>query len=254
MTQQKKGRLFGIGVGPGDPELLTVKAARILSRVPVVCVPKGKAQGSSLALAVIQELIDPGQQQILECHFPMVRDPEEAEEFWQEAARQVLEPLQRGCDVAFVTLGDPLFYSTFIYLYRTIQELDPEIHQEIVPGVSSLHAASAVASLPLGVAGERIAILPATGDRAALRRTLEEFDTIVLLKVSQALDEVVALLETLGLKEKAVFVQKCGMAGERVIRELDRLGGEKVDYFSLLIVSKGMGQRAEGRSDGRDEA
>lgn len=242
MTQWKKGRLFGIGVGPGDPELLTLRAARILSQVPVICVPKGKAQGSSLALAVIRDLINPERQQILECHFPMVKDPEEAEGYWREAARQVLDPLHRGRDVAFVTLGDPLFYSTFIYLYRTIEQLDPEIRQEIVPGVSSLHAASAVAALPLGVGDGRIAILSATEDRAELRRVLEEFDTVILLKVHRVLEEVVALLEALGLKERAVFVQKCGTVEEKVIRDLDRLKGEKADYFSILIVSKGVGR------------
>ncbi|MDP6560702.1 MAG: precorrin-2 C(20)-methyltransferase, partial [Candidatus Binatia bacterium] len=150
-----------------------------------------------------------------------------------------LDPLHQGLDVAFVTLGDPFFYSTFIYLWRTIGQLDPSIRQEIVPGVSSIHAASAVASLPLGMAGERIAILPSVGDRSTLRRTLQEFDTVVLLKVHQALGEVTALLELLGLKERAVFVQKCGTAEEKVIRDLDRLKGEKTDYFSLLIVSKG---------------
>lgn len=240
----KKGTLFGIGVGPGDPELLTLKAARILSRVPVICVPKGKAQGHSLALAVIRDLIDPERQEVLECHFPMVKDAGEAERFWKEAARQVLDPLHRGCDVAFVTLGDPLFYSTFIYLWRTIERLDPGIPREIVPGVSSLHAASAVASLPLGIAGERIAILPATGDRAELKRTLKEFDTIVLLKVYQALGELLPLLESLGLKESAVFVQKCGTEEQKVIRDLNLLKEEKADYFSLMIVSKGLTTRS----------
>ncbi len=236
---QTPGTLFGIGVGPGDPELLTLKAARILSRVPVICVPKGKDQGSSLALAVIRNLIDRESQQILECYFPMVKSSEAAEGFWKKAACEVLVPLHRGQDVAFVTLGDPLFYSTFIYLYRTIEQLDPEIRQEIVPGISSLHAASAVASLPLGVAGERIAILSATSNRMELKRALEEFDTVVLLKVHRALEEVAVLLEALGLKEKAVLIQKCGTVGEKVIRDLNQLKGEKPDYFSLLIVSKG---------------
>jgi precorrin-2/cobalt-factor-2 C20-methyltransferase len=143
-----------------------------------------------------------------------------------------------GKTVAFVTLGDPFLYSTFLYLYQELLQDHPEVPVEIVSGVSSICAAAALAGLPLGRADERLAVLPATYEEDRLAETLEHFDTIVLMKVHRVFPRIRELLTDLGLKERAVYVKRVGLPGEAVIRDLDRVGPEDLDYLSLVIVKK----------------
>jgi precorrin-2/cobalt-factor-2 C20-methyltransferase len=231
-------RIYAIGVGPGDPELLTRKAERILRQVPVICAPTANPGDSSYALSIVESFIDPACQEIMVRVFPMKKDQGELDPFWVEAAADVVARVKAGQDVAFITIGDPFLYSTFLYLYRIIREQHPEIPIEIVPGISSISAASAAAGLPLGIAADRIAILPATFEEAKLRQTLQDFDTIVLMKVSRVFDRVFALLLELGLSDKAAFIRRVGSAEEEVVHDLSLLVGQKLDYLSLLIVRK----------------
>uniref|UniRef100_A0A831UCA9 Precorrin-2 C(20)-methyltransferase n=1 Tax=Geobacter metallireducens TaxID=28232 RepID=A0A831UCA9_GEOME len=231
-------RIYAVGVGPGDPELLTRKAERIIRSAAVICAPTGAADAASYALSIVEELIDPARQEVLSQVFPMRKEQEGLEAFWEEAAAQVAARVRAGKDVAFITIGDPFLYSTFLYLYRIFRERYPEIPIEIVPGISSINAAAAAAGLPLGMAAERIAILPATYENDELRRTLADFDTVILMKVNRIFDRIYALLKELGLARNAVFVRRVGSADEEVVFDLERLVGEKLDYLSLLIVKK----------------
>ena len=144
----------------------------------------------------------------------------------------MLAQIDAGLDVAFITIGDPLLYSTFLYLYRIFRERHPDIPIEIVPGISSINAAAAAAGIPLGMAGERIAILPATYDDEELRRTLQDFDTVVLMKVSRVFDRVYALLSELGLEKSGAFIRRVGSSEEEVVFDLASLVGQKLDYLS----------------------
>lgn len=231
-------RIYAVGVGPGDPELLTRKAERILRSVPVICAPTSSAGDSSHALSTVEPLLDRSRQEVVVLVFPMRKEQEGLDQFWEEAAATVVSHIRHGRDVAFITIGDPFLYSTFLYLYRIFRERYPEIPVEAVPGVSSITAAAVAAGIPLAAASERIAILPATFEEDKLRRTLLDFDTIVLMKVNRVFDRVYALLKELNLEGKGVFVIHAGTDRERVIDDLASLVGRKLEYLSLLIVKK----------------
>jgi precorrin-2/cobalt-factor-2 C20-methyltransferase len=231
-------RIYAIGVGPGDPELLTRKAERILRSVPVICAPTAGPADSSYALSIIEPLLDLKRQEVIIQVFPMRKDQAGLDEFWQTAAAGVAERVRRGSDVAFITIGDPFIYSTFLYIYRILREKYPDIPVEVVPGVSSINAAAIAAGIPLGQASERIAIIPAAFEEKDLLKVLSDFDTVVLMKVSRVFDGIYALLKELGLEKKCAFISRVGTAEEEVVFDLESLLGRKLDYLSMLIVKK----------------
>lgn len=252
------GTLYGIGVGPGDPELLTRKAFRLLATVPVIFYPScgGKAEGFALEIlqrVFAEENLDPvgagegwepsptGSSVLERCRplsTTMVRGAESARPHWADAAQTVAAVLRNGQDAAFITEGDPSLYSTFVYLQAALVERFPQAGVEVVPGVSSISAAAARTMFPLALGEERIAVLPATYDPALLERALETFDTVALLKVSRVLDQLIAILEQRRLLDGAVFVERCGTSRERIVRDVASLRGQRVHYFSLLLVRK----------------
>lgn len=230
--------VYAVGVGPGDPELLTRKAERILRSADVICAPTGQAEADSYALSIVEEFLDRSRQEVLIQIFPMKKDQEGLDPFWEEAADQVATRIARGKDVAFITIGDPFLYSTYLYIHRILLAKYPQIRIEVVPGVSSILASSAASGWPLGLGSERIAILPAVYEDEELRRTLEEFDTVVLMKVSRVFDRVYAVLKELGREKGGVFLRRVGSADEEVHFDLEALLGKKLDYLSMLIVRK----------------
>ena len=235
---KKTGKLYGIGVGPGDPELLTLKAVRVLGEADVVAIPKSKEESDSIALSIVKGSVDLSNKETLELMFPMTKDKEVLRKAREEAAAAICERLKAGKDVACITLGDPMFYSTFSYLIPLIKGKFPEVEIEIVPGISSVMASAALTVTPLTEADERLAVIPATYEQEKLRDILREFDTVVLMKVNRVFDKVLGLLEELGLKEKAVFIERCSGENQRVVRDLDSLKGEKLDYLSMVIVKR----------------
>jgi len=230
--------VYAVGVGPGDPELLTRKAERILRSVDVICAPTGAAESDSYALSIVEQFIDRSRQEVLIQLFPMRKDQQGLDPFWEEAADQVAQRVAQGKNVAFITIGDPFLYSTYLYIHRIFLAKYPEIAIEVVPGVSSILASSAASGVPLGLASERIAILPAVYESDELKRTMEEFDTVVLMKVSRVFDRVYAVLRELGRERFSVFVRRVGSAEEEVQFDLESLLGKKLDYLSMLIVRK----------------
>ncbi|MBI3326911.1 MAG: precorrin-2 C(20)-methyltransferase [Nitrospinae bacterium] len=235
------GTLYGIGVGPGDPELLTRKAFRLLASVPVIFYPACGEKAQGFALNILQKAFEgeDGNGALARCRplpITMVRGPGSERPHWSSAAEIVGEVLQRGKDAAFITEGDPLLYSTFVYLQAALAERFPEARVEVVPGISSVSAAAARTSFPLAVADERIAVLPATFDPQFVDQALETFDTVVLMKVNQVLDQVITTLERRHLLKSAVLVERCGTPHERIVSDVASLRGQRVDYFSLLLV------------------
>ncbi len=233
----KPGRLFGVGVGPGDPELLTLKALRVVQAAPVIFVPQSETQTDSYALGIIRELLDFEKQEIVRLVFP-TGDPGKAASVWRDAAHTAVKRLQTGQDVAFITEGDPMLFSTFSYVLEAATAGNPGIAVEIIPGVSSITAGAATGRIPLAAPGQRLAVLPAVYGVDDLSEAAANYDTIVLMKVNRALMKSLAHLESIGLAGNAIYVRRASTPTERVVDDLGRLSEEDMDYFSLLIIRK----------------
>ncbi|PLX78538.1 MAG: precorrin-2 C(20)-methyltransferase [Desulfuromonas sp.] len=238
MDGTRAGSLVAVGVGPGDPELLTLKAVKALQGADVILAPKASREGGSVAAGIVAPHLDPERQELREQLYPMRKDPAELEQFWRDAAQEVAELLAGGRRVAFVTLGDPYLYSTFLYLRRFLLEQMPKARVEVISGLSSIQAAAAAADLPLALADERVAILPATFEDGRLRQTLEQFDTVVLMKVARVFGRVKELLRELDLLQSAVYVRQVGLPQEAIWHNLDAVDEDDLHYLSLIIVKK----------------
>lgn len=235
--------LYIIGVGPGDPNLLTLKSAKILEKCQVIISPKGSTRGNSTALSIVNKAIDITGKEVHELLFPMKKIhihstvDRSVQKAWLDAAHMVLAELEQGNDVAFPTLGDPAIYSTGYYLYETIMSISPNCHVQFVPGIPSMSSCSAATSTPICLGDEMLAVIPATFSDRRIRQTLENFDTIVLMKVHRVVDQMVSLLRELNLLERSMLIERAGMENERVIHDLSTLPS-KIHYFSTLIVRK----------------
>lgn len=231
------GRLYGLGVGPGDPELITIKAWKILTAVPVVAVPVAKQDGASLAQEVVQGYLR-AEQQLLPLWLPMTRDKELLARCHAEGAAKLAGVLKEGRDVAFVTLGDVGLYSTFTYLAQAVADLLPEVEIMAVPGITSFAAAAARLNLPLASGDEPLAVVPLPVDTATLRRFLELFPNLVFYKVAGNYRDLVRVLEEEGLAAQAVLASRLGLPGEKIRQGLS-VAEEDHDYLSLIIVKRG---------------
>ena len=232
------GRFFGVGVGPGDPELLTLKAQRILSQVHVVFVPQTGPGEDSFAYSIVKGLLDRSKQKVVPLIFPMTKDEDKLGDAWNSAADQIWRTVKEGRDCALITEGDPFLYSTFIYIYEIVRERHPEVRLEVVPGISSVFAAASRAGQPLGTGGDSVAILSSFSGANKIRETLESFDTVVVTKIDRSFDSLLKVLEESGLAERAIWVKRCTTGQEEIVRDIRQLKGRKLDYFSLLIVRK----------------
>ncbi|MBI3780653.1 MAG: precorrin-3B C(17)-methyltransferase [candidate division NC10 bacterium] len=232
-------KLYAVGVGPGSPDLLTVRAAEILRRVPIVFSPLSAMGMTSRALEVVGPYLDPSRQQIVELSFPMEKEQDELEEDWEEAAAQIAEHLTPDKEGAYITIGDISLYATFAYVQRLLARDYPQLEIEVVPGIPSFSGVAALLGTPYATADDRIAILPATFGRDNLRQVLRDFETIILMKVSRVLEEVIDALEAEGLADQAVFVTKCGMPDQEVVTDIRSLRfGARPSYFSIIMVGK----------------
>jgi precorrin-2/cobalt-factor-2 C20-methyltransferase len=236
MRQKHRGKLYGIGVGPGDPKLLTLRAKEIIDQADIIFCPKGDEDGTSWARSII-ETTTSAAKEFVELPFPMTRNKKVLKAYWQKAAKRIAQEVAKGKQGAFITLGDPFIYSTYIYLLRTLLQNFPDIEVETIPGISAFNAAAARAQVPLVQADETMAILPVRKDLKGLREALEAFDTVVLMKVGSKLDKVMALLGELGLLKHSVLVSHLGQPGEKMIHDLSSLNKvQREGYLSVIIV------------------
>lgn len=234
-----KGCLYGVGVGPGDPELLTLKAVRVLQSVDVVVAPQAETSDESLALAVVRDCLDLSSQELVYAPFSMGIETGgvETDEAWGRAANAIAGHLKRGRNVAFLTLGDPMLYGSFIHVMEKVLKAVPDAPVEVVPGVSSISAAAAAALQPIVSHRERLAVLPSMYGVEDLRQVLAQFDTVVLMKVNRKAVEAVAQIEREGGLERCVFVRRATTEREKVVRSARELTPDDLDYFSMLILS-----------------
>ncbi len=239
MTGKGMGALYGIGLGPGDPELITLKGLRILKSTPVVFVPFSEAGSRSYALDIASEHIDATRQRVTPLRFAMRSEPAVMARQWRSNAEQILAALTSGMDAAFLTEGDPSLYSTFTHVAETLRDLAPGVAIATIPGVASPNAAAAAAGVALADGEERLAVLPAAHRLAELPALLRDFDTLVLMKIAPVIDGVLDAIEAAGRTRSTVCVIRCGKQDEQVVRDVLSLRGHRIDYFSLMIVRRG---------------
>lgn len=232
----RPGVLYGLGVGPGDPELLTLKAARVLSSVTAVFAAASSKNDHSIALSIAGPHLRPGVVPVL-LSFPMTRDRAELEAAWERNGREVAEVLRSGRDAAFLTLGDPLLYSTFGYLLPVVRRLLPDAEVAAVPGVTSFQAAAAATLTVLAEDRETLCVAPGTAGVKRLGEVLDAADNTVILKAYRNFADIRGLIAERGRTGQALFVSRLGHADETVHRDLSA-APDKPDYLSLCLIGK----------------
>ena len=231
------GTLYGIGVGPGDPELITLKAVDILRRVDVVFAASSTKNHYSLAMNIASRFVAK-HTPVLFLKFPMTRDREKLEKAWDSNAKEILGHIRKGRDVAFITIGDPMTYSTFGYVMQAIEKFDPAVPVSIVPGITSYHAAAAASRHIIAEAEESFTVVSGALGADQLRRIIYHTDNVVMLKVYRNYKEILDEIDRLGLTGSTKLISRCGLDGEHIVDDLDKCRNEMPPYLSLLLIKK----------------
>lgn len=229
------GRLYALGIGPGASDLLTVRAARILGKLDVLYAPAGRKGGDSLALSIVREYL--GEQTEIRCtHFPMSANSAEKEAVWDDVAAALSAETLAGKQVGFITLGDAMLFSTWVFL---LQRLGRPDWLEIVPGVTSFAAIAARTQTPLAMEQQSLAVVSCTAPEAEIKQALANHDSLVLMKVYGRFARVKALLADAGLLDRAVMMAEATLPGEQCWRQLAEVSDEQpLPYFSTILVNK----------------
>ncbi|WEG72732.1 cobalt-factor II C(20)-methyltransferase [Vagococcus intermedius] len=228
-------KFYGIGTGPGDSDLMTVKGANLLKKMSVLYTPEAKKASKSLALSIVEPFLNP-ELEIKQRHFPMTNDWEEKMISWQTIAKEISADVRSGQDVAFITLGDPMVYSTYSYL---LDLLDDDIETETVPGIASFISMASQVQLPLCIDEEKFAVIPATVSAEEIKNGILQNDTVVLMKVANHLPKVLPILREANLLEQTILISHASQAKEvrqMTIKNLKET--DKLSYFSTMIVYK----------------
>lgn len=226
-----KGKFYGIGVGPGDPELLTLKAVKVLANIDVLAVPESKKEAGSVAHDIARPYLK-ADVDILTLTFPMIRDEEAKAIIRRDNAMLIVKELEAGKNVAFLTLGDPMLYSTYIYLLENMQDLGVEIIS--IPGIYSFTAISNTLNHPLVKGDESLAVIsefnPAEWD------AMQSFQTIVCMKVSAYSEQLFDMLENT-TDRQLMMVTDAGKATQKISYDINDLKN-KIPYFTTVLLSK----------------
>lgn len=240
-AQRTAGKLYGIGLGPGDPELMTLKAARLIREARVIAYPT-LAGGTSFARTIAADFITDGTREIV-MDVPMTVERGPAQSAYDAGAAEIIQALNAGDDVVVLCEGDPFFYGSFMYVFA---RLKTAFEVEIVPGVTSVTACAAVANLPLVARNEVMTVLPAPllaekftrpDADSAPTDILQGADTLIVMKLGRHFAVVRAAIEAAGLTDKAVYIERATNAGE-VVTPL-REAPQKAPYFSMILIVKG---------------
>ncbi|MCR5665289.1 MAG: precorrin-2 C(20)-methyltransferase [Eubacterium sp.] len=224
------GTLYGIGVGPGDPELMTIKAQRIISEARVIAVP-GEKKEETMAYQIASQVIEHlDEKNCLELKAPMTKEKKTLDAVYSESAREIGTYLRKGLDVAFLTLGDPTVYSTYMYLHKKVQELGFPV--QIISGVTSFCAAAARMNLSLAEQNQQIHICPSCYD---IKECLKEPGTKILMKSGSKIQDVKK--ELIDSAHEVVMVEKCGLKDEKIYQSAEEIDDD-AGYFSLIIAKE----------------
>ena len=224
-----QGRLYGLGIGPGDPDLLTLKAHRILTSVPVIAYPTME-NGKVLARAIVADFIRPDQ---IEIPMPLPFSVERSSQpYYDLAAEKIAEYLRSGQDVAVLCEGEPMLYGSFMYLFKRLAH---RFQTEVVPGISSTMASAAMLGAPITYRNDVLSIMPATLDAVSLRDRLAVADAAVIIKLGRHFAKVRAVLEDLNLLERALYIERATQANQRIL-PIGEVESDKVPYWALVLI------------------
>ena len=226
------GTLFGLGLGPGDPELITLKAARLIREASTIAYPT-LAGGDSFARAIAADLITDGTREI-RMDVPMTTDRQPAQDAYDAGAQEISKILKTGDNVVCLCEGDPFFYGSFMYLYARLSQ---DFNVEVIPGVTSITACAARAGMPLAARNERLTVLPGPLPEAELRLRIEGAESVVIMKVGRHLQKIRQVIESLGLTAQATYVERATLPQEVVLPLYQ--APEKAPYFSMILLTKG---------------
>ena len=230
MVAIQTGRLYGIGVGPGDPELLTLKALRLLQAAPVVAYQSANDH-ESIARSIVAPYLT-GKQIEVGFHVPRALDPEAAQELYAEAIRPIAAHLAAGRDVVVLCAGDPLFYGSFMYLFTRLAD---RFITEIVPGVSSPMGAAAAIGMPLCYRNDIFSVLSATLSVEVLTTQLVNADAVAIIKLRRHFDKVRQILSELDLLDRAKYIERATATDQKII-SIEDVDPRDVPYFSMILV------------------
>ncbi|MEM3089061.1 MAG: precorrin-2 C(20)-methyltransferase [Candidatus Nitrosotenuis sp.] len=233
--------LVCVGCGPGDPELLTVKAVKAIQSAEVIACPTAKEGKPSIALSVVESLI--GNPEIVNLVFPMVKDKDTLESTWEKNTQILANKVLEGKKVVYLTVGDPYLYSTWIYLHRELQLKFPQIKISVIPGIVSMFTFASKVGISLAEGAETMAVIPSCYDLSRVRETAKNCDTMIFLKDGRYFDQVIKLLKESGFSDDSIFAigQDLGTPNE-IVRKM-RLGDVNestltTKYFSIMVVKR----------------
>lgn len=229
-----KGKLYGIGVGPGDPELLTLKAKRILEAADVIAVPVKEEGEYSTALEIIRPVIDLRGKEILEVVFRMAKNKEERLRCREAAGRRITEELDKGRDIAMITLGDVAVYSTYMYTNQYVEQRGYET--EIIPGIPSFCSGAAAAQVSLMEGNESLVVVPSVKTGEALEEAIAHFDNVVVMKAANSIGTIGELMDRHGRPRSRATVISCVGMKDEYIGPLDP--EREYSYFTTVIIKK----------------
>lgn len=237
MTMNTVGKLYGTGVGPGDPELLTLKAVRVINEADVIFTAASSKNSYSLAVEIARPHIRSGAE-IISLPFPMTREKEVTESAWLSNASTIADVLRSGRTAVFLTLGDPNTYSTFGYIMKSMKVIMPEAVIEIVPGITSFHAAAARLNRTLVEADQSLLITSGAFGGQHLKTCMDSIENLVMMKTYKNTRLNNQVLKDTGFFENSVAISKCGREGEEVIDNIAELENRKPDYWTLILAGK----------------
>ena len=235
-------KFYGIGTGPGDSSLVTVKAVNTLKNIDILYTPEAKKGGDSLALSIVKEYV-PEKVEIKSRHFPMSINGEEKIQAWNEVSSEIINDVKNGKDVGFVTLGDPMIYSTYVYVMERIMD---EIEVETIPGISSFSNIASNQNFPLVMDTDALVVIPCTMEEEKIDEALQKYDCIVLMKIYKKINVILDKLKKYDLIDYAILVSNSSQEREVVFTDLRESEiDEKISYFSTILINKNNKKRKD---------
>ena len=234
-----------VGCGPGDPELLTVKAVKAIKNADTIMCPTSKEGKESIAYAIVSSIVDDSKKpEVVNLVFPMVKDKEVLEYTWKKNTRTIAESVQSGKNVVYLTVGDPSLYSTWIYIHRELREKYPDVKINIIPGIVSMFAFASKVGISIAEGDETMAVIPACYDLGKVKETAKNCDTMIFLKDGRYFDQVISLLKEAGFPDTSLFAIAQDVGTDQEIVKKLTLGEVTKEtftnkYFSIMVVKRG---------------